>query len=271
MGKAPALARLLGATLAVSAGCGRLGFESAREGTGSDGSPSTDAAPTLPMPVAALAALLDMDTECGQLVPPGTSLPVTNTGSAELVISAATCTGGFVVTSPLPVVIAPGDTATIDVQPPAAVIGTDRAGALRVGTLTLTTNEATPSRDVALVATVVGAELEVFVSGGGPVSIDLTGTSGACPAPAPRGIKNLGNIAVGVTLSGASGLDVSGFVSGTLGVNEAQVFDVRAITMDPCARSGTVTYAVTGPVCAVTPTVLTGTFTITGATTCYCS
>ncbi len=127
MGKLPYVARILWSTLVVSAACGRVGFEApARLGDG----------------FASVAPMIALETRCGAASPAPVALAITNDGVEPLTVAAAQATGGFAVVTPLPLVIAPGASAVVELRPPAAVIGTDRPGDTKTGLLTLTTNAA---------------------------------------------------------------------------------------------------------------------------------
>jgi len=252
MGRMFSLAKVL-ATSLTAAACGRLGYDV-------DG------------PLAQVAQILELDTECGVLAPMTGSLTIANDGTEDLEITSASTTGGFSIVTALPVTIAPGDSAALDIAPPLAVIGTDRAGDRRTGQLTLVTNEHVGARhQVTLGATVIGAELTVTGPGGAPLSLDLTATGGGCPTTSFV-VNNTGNEAIGVSVQGSQGLIAGGITSGIVEANSSLSFTVKAMTMSACSGTGSVLVATTSSTtCTAAPTVMAGTFTITGATTCFCS
>src|SRR6185295_6525078 len=130
------------------------------------------------------------------------SFPIQNTGDGPLVIN-ATATGGFVVTSALPMTIAAGATASLSVRPPEAVVGNAVGGDVLDETLTITTNELTGSpHHVALQSTVIGANLRLIDAQGVPISSITFNTNQQCPGPATIRVQNFGNAAATVAISG---------------------------------------------------------------------
>jgi hypothetical protein len=253
MKRVGSLARVLWSiTTAGSLGaCGRIGFGDS--------------------PVAAVATSLALRSECGVAVTPG-ELAIENQGTAPLVIDQATATGGFSIVTPLPVTIAPGAVAALRVAPPPAVIGTDVGGAQKTGVLTIVTNEGeTPSRDIALTATVVGANIAITDATSAALTLTFSGSSGLCPAPQPAYLANTGNAPVTLDAGAASGLALSGFSGGTLDPGASAMVLVWVTTGSACVGSGAVTYVVTGSACTTTPTVLQATFNITGSSSCFCT
>lgn len=216
-------------------------------------------APMAPVTVPAitLGAVPALSTTCGQAAPAPFDLLVTNTGTADLVISAATATGGFAVTTTLPLTIAAGGHATVSVRAPAAVIGTDRGGSMKTGTLTITSNiTAAPTHTVELAALVMGANLVFTDEADQPIAENLAFSSNStCPLPANVRLRNTGNLAIVVgNHSSASGFAFDGFSGGTIeaGAFATQLIEVR--TDFDCQGSASVAYEVTGIVCT-TPTV----------------
>jgi hypothetical protein len=229
------------------AACGRLGFDELGGGVSKplpdapiapDGQTADaltpDAPPdaTLDGPVAApnieVASSLALVTTCGA-APAESELVVTNTGTAELTIASATATNAFAVTSG-PTAIAAGDSATFAIAPPMAVVGTDRGGTSKTGTLTLMTNAGT--RTVQLAAAVQGANLAVSVT-----DIAFVASDGSCPGPRTVTISNTGNTSVAIDPLPADGVTLSGFTGGTIDANSS-----TSVTIDPsrCGRSSTV-------------------------------
>lgn len=233
------------------AACGRLGFDELGGGVSKplpdaplapdDGqivvadALTPDAPPDAPpdgppaAPKVEVASSLALVTTCGA-APAESELVVANTGTAELTIASATATNGFQVTSATDA-IAAGDSATFTIAPPMAVVGTDRGGAIKTGTLTLTTNAGTHT--VALEATVQGANITVSVA-----TVAFTATNGTtCPAPRTVTISNTGNTSVAIEQLFASGVTLSGFTGGTIDANSS-----TSVTIQPaiCGASSTV-------------------------------
>ena len=231
-----------------------------------------DAPPSTGTPVASLATTLATMAECGVAVPDGVDLTVTNTGTADLVISAATADSGFTVTTTLPLTIAAGAHASVTVQPPASVIGTDIGGATKTGTLTLDTNEsAAPTHTVSLTATVLGANIAFTDANGAPLTPMLTGTSGACPAPLAVFIHNSGTEAVTVGAGSASGFAFDGFSGGAVAAGGVVMQDIRTFTQGGCSGAAAIVYPLTGTACTGPTVTLQATFNITGTSSCFCS
>ncbi len=250
------IARLLWTATTITA-CGRLNFE-----------------PIEPIELSGQAivpAQLDLGARCGAATGTTGTIEIENAGDADLEVFSAEATAGFVVLTPTPIVVTPGARAKVDVQAPAAVIGTDVPGSLKSGVLTLTLNDGLAT--VELTATVTGAALAVTSASmpGAPLVLDLQGSSGICPNVIGGILENKGGGTAILTLGASAGFAITGFSGGTLAESESSSFSVRAITNGPCSGVGTITYTATGDVCATTPTVLTATFMITGASTCLCS
>lgn len=256
------------AALATPA-CGRLGFDD-RAGDPGGKLPDGASLDTVTAgPVAMLAASVMTTTLCGG-ASATEALTVANVGTGDLVISAADATGGFSMSTPLPLTIPGGASRDLTVVPPDAVIGTDRGGDIKAGTLTLTTNAADASRVVNLASTVVGATLEVQAGSDGS-SLAFSGSSGVCPAPQLVSIRNVGNASASLSVDGSPGFAFTGFSGGALDPDASTSSAVRPFTFDACAGNGTVKYIVTGNVCSVSPAVVTLSFTITGSSSCSCT
>lgn len=255
MTRMPQVAHLLWSTL-VAAACGRVGFEPEERTAGGR---------------ANVAAEVALESRCGAALPAAVSVTISNDGGEDLAILSTDVTGGFTVITALPLTISPGTTAALDIRPPPAVIGTDRAGDLKTGMLTLTTDAmTTPTVEVALVSTVIGAELELVDLGGMPPTLDLMGASGACPS-ADLMLVNSGNVRADVTLSINGALQVGGVAGGLIDPTSSLAFTLGALTSDACAGTGMLGYTVTGDVCTETPVTLQATFTISGASSCSCN
>jgi hypothetical protein len=239
---------------------------------GGDGVGHLPDAPVSGAPVASFAPTLATMAECGVAVPVGADLTVTNTGTADLVISAATADSGFTVTTTLPLTIAAGAHASVTVQPPVSVIGTDIGGATKTGTLTLDTNEsATPVHTVNLTATVLGANIAFTDVNGAPITAMLTDATGACPAPLAVFIHNSGTEPLTIGVGSASGFAFDGFSGGTVAAGGVVTQDIRPFTQGGCSGAAAITYQLTGMVCAGPTATLQATFNITGTSSCFCS
>jgi hypothetical protein len=263
------LARVLWSVTAAGSitGCGRLGFEERTTGDA-----TTDVGVDVALsPVAQLEPNLALTTACGGT--PGVfALPIANIGGAPLVIQDASATGGFVIATALPLTIAAGAAQELRVSPPAAVIGTDLGGATKLGVLSIVTNEpGAAAHDVALTATVIGANLEITDAAKMPVALTFSAASGLCPAPQSVFLRNTGNEVAIVDAGMASSFVMSGFSGGAIDPGGAMTVGVRVLTASACAGADQVTYTVTGTVCTTTPAVLQASYNITGASSCACS
>jgi len=223
--------------------------------------------------IARYATTVDTTATCGVVMPDTVELTVFNDGNAPLTISAATATGGFTVTTTLPLEIAPGASGALTVRPPAAVVGTDRGGTSKTGLLTFTTNTAVQGAAVTLTSVVQGANLSFENSAGEAITgVNLTVASG-CPAPQAVFIRNTGNLEAQVTNVSASGTFSVGQLSpsSTVAPGSTINHDVGPFTFSACSGTSMVTYQVTGTVCTATPLTLTTTLNVTGQSSCFCS
>jgi hypothetical protein len=229
-------------------------------------------APPIAVPAIELGALPMLATTCGQPAPAPVGLLVSNPGNSNLVITSATATGGFAVTTTFPLTIAPGVGATIAVRAPLAVIGTDRGGAVKLGTLTLASNAAiSPSYVLDLAATVVGANLVFTDDTGQPVAMPLafSASSGSCPAPASVSLHNTGNQPITVGAASASGFTFGGFSGGTIEAGAAVSQAIAVHTTSGCSLDEDIAYQVTGTVCTG-PTVTLPARVAIGGSACSC-
>lgn len=228
-------------------GCGRLGF--------GEGVLEIVTAPAL-------------TTECG-VMPGAGVLEVGNPSEIEIQITGADGTGGFALEDPLPIAIAPGGSVKLGVRPPVAVIGTDRAGDARTGALTLVTTAGPYTVD--LVATVLGANVDVTDASG--VAVMLTFAGPQCPAPITARVANTGTRPATLLAPTAAQFRMQGFASGELRVDGggSGSFSVRPFTMASCSGAEALSFTVTGSVCTTQPIVLAATFDLTGASTCVCT
>lgn len=270
MGRTPKLSLALWTTVASvgAAACGSSDpvgqLADAPPGAPIDASPSG--------PIATLPATLTSTATCGVTAPPAVALTIENTGMRELEIRSATADGGFTVATTLPATIAPGARLALSVVPPAAVIGTDRGGTAKTGTLTLTTNETvSAAHTVELTANILGANVDFTNEAGTPVILFLTGTSGACAAPQAVFIRNSGTEPVTLGAAVASGFAFDGFSGGTIEAGAMVSQDIRPLTQGPCIASDMIVYQVTGTACIGPTAVLNGAYNISGASSCFCS
>jgi hypothetical protein len=216
-----------------------------------------------------------MSATCGAGAPSAVSVPIQNTGDGPLVINAS-ATGGFVITSALPMTIAAGGSASLGLRPPTAVVGSDVGGSSRTGTLTITTNEVTgATHQVNLSSTVFGANLQLVNAAGAPITSIAFNAAQACPARQTVFVRNTGNAPASIAIPTQnfqlfqwSGFEPSASIPGGSAVSHVVgVFTVN----QACTGNQTVQYAATGPVCTMTPISLPLSFNITGQATCFCS
>lgn len=257
------------------AGCGRIGFGEADHG---DDNPLADA------PIAIDAAVIK-GPPVVMVTPPGVQkstcgdaagsaqVRVQNTGETDLVItSVSTRDGVFHAELAGPLTIGPNSDAMIDVTVPAAVIGTDVGGDLKTDQLQFQANVAIDP--IELVTKVMGANL-VVVTPAPPASLVFTGTSGACPIPRAATLRNVGNMPVTMTISPPANFAFGGASSASMAGGASTVVSLRPFTTSACSGVGTIQYQITGsPNCGASGTVgttLRATYTITGASTCFCS
>lgn len=238
------------AAAATVAGCGRVGF-------GEDA-------------VAIVAPPLELVTECG-VAPASTAVEIVNDGTTALVIEQATATGGFTVSTPMPLVIQPGATGALGVVPPAAVIGTDVAKAVKAGVLTIVTNEEdAPVHAIDLAARVVGAQITFIDGFGAPVNLTFS-SNNACPPGQNVFVMNSGNRPASLSPLPASRFVVTTLFNGPIDGGISGQVTVSALTSGPCSGTETIAYTVTGSSCSSTPAVFDASFTITGLNSCSCS
>src|SRR6185436_5835540 len=121
-------------------------------------------------PSIAVAPMLAMDTICGG-TPQATRLTVTNSGTAGLTISNVSATGDPFNVLLFPLVIAPGTSGDISLEPPMAVVGTDLGGSVKGASLKIESNAGIAMVD--LEATVIGANIILTP----PSPLNFTGSS----------------------------------------------------------------------------------------------
>jgi urease beta subunit len=244
---------------------------------------------TAQAPVASIGTVPAMAITCGGGVSSTVSIAVSNTGDTPLTLSSHVISSGFTLMTTLPLTIAAGQSANVQVRATAAVIGTDRGGTPRTGTLSFTTNEiGAPTRTVNLSAAVNGANIDFEFPMGTRVSSMQFTAAGQCPADRLIYIRNSGNqtlqfLAWGspqpnhfrfTNSSPASFLAAGAFTSTTITVWSPpdNACEVTAAEQMPFATSGTnvCTTRVTN-VQGVPEARLPLTYRITGLTNCFCT
>jgi hypothetical protein len=239
--------------------------------------PEIDAAVDAPidaalLPMATLPTTASVGTTCGVSPAPTTDITVGNSGTADLVITAAAATGGFTVVTSFPVTVAPGATATLTIRAPQAVIGTNLAGTTMTGTLTLTSNESGGSPTVALSSPVSGANLALSDVAGSPLTMLAFNAGSGCPASQTVRVTNTGNMVASINNASGSSFLFSGWSpSTTLGPGSSAQHTVSLYTFGPCTGSESVSYSASGSVCTVTPLPLSLTFNVGSGSGCFCS
>ncbi len=239
-------------------------------------------------PVATIGTVAPMALQCGGGVSGTVTISVSNTGDTPLTLTTPVITSGFTLLTTLPITIAAGASANLQVRAAAAVIGTDRGGTSRTGTLRFTTNEiGTPTRTLNLSAAINGANIDFEYPVGTPTTSLSFTAAAACPADRVIGIRNSGNQRLNFLAWGffqphfhftgqspSSFLDPGGFTSTTV-----QVFitDQQCAITTPeqiqFATSGTNVCSparvtdVQGQIVAQLP----ATFSISGQSTCFCT
>ena len=68
-------------------------------------------------------------------LPSRATIAISNTGDTPLTLTSPILSSGFTMTTPFPITIAAGQSSNLQVRASAAVIGTDRGGTSRTGTL----------------------------------------------------------------------------------------------------------------------------------------
>jgi hypothetical protein len=225
-------------------------------------------------PTAVIQATLTAEAACGVAAPPSEDLGVANTGSGALVIMAAEADGGFTVTTALPLTVAPGEQGKLAIRPPASVVGTDRGGAIKSGTLTLTTNEqGSMTRTVALKATVVGANLEFTNADAAPMTLAFTASSAACPAPQAVFLRNTGNQPVTVLgVSSSSAFAFTGFSTGEIAPGGVETQTWRPFSQSGvCMTSSSISFEISGVVCDLPTVQLAATYDLNSVSGCSCT
>lgn len=273
-----ALAHVLWSSAAIAA-CGRVGFDNAaRTGDARTGdapraadAPAASDAPAAGIVAADITAPAPMPAPCGASGTPG-DVVIASTGSGDLVISAATTSGGFTLLTALPLTIPAGTIASLSVAPPASVVGTDVGGGSKIGVLTLLTNATATAQQTQLVpltADVIGANVAITDGSGQPLSLTFASTS--CPSAQTVFFHNTGNAPATVSSGAGPDFQTRGFPGALVGSDAYTSAGVEIYTTSACAASGTLAFTVTGTVCTATPVVLQASFDISGSTVCFCT
>jgi hypothetical protein len=222
-------------------------------------------------PALVAPAQLAFAVACGAASADAVTFQLRNTGDKPLLVRSARATGGFAVSAALPIAVQPGAAVTASVRPPLADIGTDRGGSTKLGTLSLDTDDPDGVVEVALRATVHGANLE-FVDGDQAVVTTLAlapqGRADCGPARSVF-LRNTGDAPV--TFEAVTGP----FATALVGEEEslpgggALEFSVSPDGTDACVTAGELSFAVAGSVC-VAPPPLTVTQQVPEQDTCFC-
>ncbi|MGH9886495.1 MAG: choice-of-anchor D domain-containing protein, partial [bacterium] len=204
--------------------------------------------------VASIGSAPAMVALCGAGTPASVNIAVANNGDVPLVISSATATGGFVVTSSIPLTVPAGASRNLGVRPPAATVGTDPAGTVKTGTLSLATNEiGNPTRNVSLSSTVTGAVLAVTPAPGSTIAFG--NVNAGTPASQTYSVRNTGNLNATVTVATTgAGFSATRPNGGTIPANGTnQSATVTQTVAQHGAVTGTLTVSSTTAQCAAAP------------------
>jgi hypothetical protein len=241
------------------AGCGRIGFEAG----GADAGPPIGSAVG---PRLDLLAAPAMTTTCGR-APATYDLTVRNSGDRDLVIDKVTVTGDPFGVIAIPATLRPGESGTITLAPPRAVVGTDLPDDTKRGQLVIQANTDAPVAPVDVTAKVIGANLTIIA----PSPFEFSAASGLCPAARNVVVKNLGNADASIEPQLPLHFAISGLSGGVIAAGAMKTVAVRAVTSAECAGSGRIVFeASEGAICKA-PAPLNATFNITGSSSCACS
>jgi hypothetical protein len=276
-------------------GCGRVGFGDVdRDPSGDlvdapapvDAAPPIDAeviidGPVIPAPVGpklSVGAVPPMTTVCGS-APTTVSFELSNPGDLELKITDfPSVVGAFRVTQAgvelaLPIRIEAGTKLKLDIEPPAAVIGTDVGGTTKRATFTVKSNAVdNPRLDISVAATVMGANIVVTVPTP-PGRLNFSNASGVCPQERNATIRNGGNTNAAVVVRVPGEFAMTGASTANIAGGAAMTRLFRPFTSAACSGSAVIEYEVTdGANCGVSGvTTLNATFNIVGTSSCFCS
>ena len=228
-------------------------------GSGSSEGGATGEGGASAMPTAVFQSELEVDVGCGGVMP-DVNLVIRNAGDEPLVISSASADAGYQVKTTLPPQIAPGESGSLAVTPPAASAGAD-AGAVSMGKLSFTTNEpGAPTHEVTLITKLFAGSFEFTDSNGVPIqTLKLSYDSGgACPGLTKYRLHNTGNAAFTVLgptfpahFSGTN-LGASGQAIAPDGYAELIVSGVSSPN-SACSGAGDLAFTVMGVFCGAVP------------------
>ncbi len=219
-----------------------------------------------------------MTTVCGS-APTSVAFEISNPGDLDLEISSLPSTAnGFHITQAgaelaLPVRIKAGKAVTFEIEPPAAVIGTDIGGSTKRAIFTVTSNAVdTPTTELAVAATVIGANIAVTVPAP-PASLAFSNASGVCPTPRAATIRNNGNANATVTVRLPGEFAMTGNSTAPVAAAGVMTRNFRPFTSAACSGTAVIEYEVTGGAnCGASGVItLNATFNITGTSSCFCS
>ena len=211
-------------------------------------------------PLAIFPRQLQVDASCGVSNAPA-DLVIRNGGLLPLTISSATASAGYTIDAQLPVQIASGASATLQVTAPtpkaAASLGDTSTGAL-----SFVTNEPDgPNHEVLLNTTLFGGQFVFTDNDGSPLHAALPLTylsSDTCPDNVTYRVHNTGNLAF--TLLGPTfPTHLAGTGTGAEGQNVAPdayvEFEVtgNSSTDGACSGSGELPFTVQGAFCGALP------------------
>jgi len=218
---------------------------------------------------------LSAASNCGAST--ATPLLVQNGGASPLRIASASADAGYVVTTKLPLVIAPGDGGVLSITPPASKPNA-ALGTMTAGTLSFATNEpGSPTHTVALETTLFGARAELTDANGVPLNSGLALTylsSSLCPDTVKYRVHNTGNAAFtllgptfpahfgGTTAAPGTSVGPDDFVELSVGGQSSPG--------DVCSASGTLAFMMLGPFCGTVPQ-LAVSWPANAAASCTCS
>lgn len=211
-------------------------------------------------PLAIFPQQLEVDVGCGADTEPS-ELVIRNGGLLPLTISSATASAGYVVDTELPLQIATGMSAELQVTPPAAK-ATASVGDKSSGVLTFVTDEADgTSHEVQLNTTLFGGQFQFTDGSDNPLRAGLPLTylsSDSCPDNVRYRVRNTGNLAftlfgptfpihLGGTSTGANGQSVppDGYIELQVGGNSG--------SDGACSANGELIFTVQGSLCGSVP------------------
>lgn len=224
-------------------------------------------------PAALVPAKVEFAVDCGDPMPEASKFQVINSGNEPLQVRSATASTGFIVTADLPISVQPGASITIEVRPAPAVIGTDLGGTVKMGELTIDSDDPNGAAKIPLRAAITGANL-VYVDAADKVvtKLALSSATNACPAPVTFFIKNTGNDEVHVNTP-AGDYPVSKISEGEEILGGAKLeFSLSPDASSDCAVNGSITYTPMAnyKVCSVASLLQVSQLTNGSSDTCFC-